>query len=296
MISPLFANAFMAYLGPITQRSKTLFPFSTTKHTRANPGSVGRTRAPGWRQFPFVLVAAAFISACSTDGEANDGPMVEGAAIGVEGAHEHGVARLGLAVDGTEVTLDMQAPADAFFGFEHTPSTDEEIAHVLQVLDRMRAEAGGLLSLPAESSCMVGTIDILEAPDVSAEGDHAHDDDEAGHDGPDTDEGHDEEGHDDHDDEDHPDEGDEAEHDEGEGHDHDEEEPAAEGEDHEHDEDGHSDVRLTVSWTCSESPEGQSASLQVGNLLADVEFVDLTVITSMGQAAARVAPGASFSF
>ena len=199
-----------------------------------------------------LAVAGLSIAACSPGEGATPGPVVTGEQIGVEGAHEHGVIRMGLAVDGMQISLDLLAPADAVFGFEHAPETEEERAVVTTALDRLRTSTGSVLSLPAELGCQPGDVEILEAPDVE---DHGH------------------------------------EHDEEDGHDHDEDEQAADDEEHQH-----SEVRLAMTWSCSASPEGSQASLNAGALFDDVHDVDLTVITSEGQAGARVEADASFRF
>ncbi len=251
-------------------------PKTRTLHVDCDPAR--RRWVKKGRQLTTVLALGLGLAACSPGEEAGSGPIVEGDAIGVEGAHEHGVVRLGLAVDGTDLTASFLATSDALFGFEHTPASEEEITHVREMLARVQAEAGGLIMLPAESNCSVESVEIVEAPDVHSEGDdthdHAHDHDETAHeDSEDHDEGHDEGAHADHDDHDHDHPGEE-----------------------DHSASGHSDVRFGVSWTCGESPEGRAASLQFGDLFTNIEFVDLTIITSVGQAAARVAPETSFRF
>jgi hypothetical protein len=42
------------------------------------------------------------------------------------GAHEHGATKLGMAVDGKTIELELDGPAESFFGFEYTPSTAKE--------------------------------------------------------------------------------------------------------------------------------------------------------------------------
>ncbi|MEA9356371.1 DUF2796 domain-containing protein [Bacteriovorax sp. PP10] len=42
------------------------------------------------------------------------------------GAHEHGAIKLGMAVEGKTIDLDLDGPAESFFGFEYTPSTAKE--------------------------------------------------------------------------------------------------------------------------------------------------------------------------
>ncbi len=211
---------------------------------------------------------AILITACSSAEQSAPGPQVSGEPIAVEGAHEHGVLRLGFAVDGARLTLDLEAPGDAVFGFEHAPGSDEERAKVRSALERLQANAGSLLALAGDVLCNVDGVEILEAPNPDADPVEHHDEGEGDH------------GHEDHD----------------EAGDHDADQHEA-SEDHEaHDEVGHSEVRMRVVWNCTESPERNTASLKLGQLFPDAQLVDLTVITSEGQAAGRVNAQASFRF
>lgn len=160
---------------------------------------------------------------------------------------------MGLAVDGVRLTLDLKAPGDAVFGFEHPPESGEERAVVTEALARIQTEAGSLISLDPGLGCTVEDVEILEAPELEEE----------------------------HEDSPHEEARDEGAHDE----------EADSGDEH-----AHSEVRARVVWSCTTSPEGTLATLQVARLLPDVEFVDLTVITSGGQAAGRVDGDAAFRF
>ncbi|MEM7415152.1 MAG: DUF2796 domain-containing protein [Gemmatimonadota bacterium] len=224
------------------------------------------------------------VAACSSGDAADGGPVVEGEQIGVAGAHEHGVMRVGLAVDGTQVTASVDVTADALFGFEHAPETEEEMATVREAMEQVRAQGGQLVSFAESLSCSAGPVEVLEAPDMDG---HSEED---GHDHDEDDHAHDEEG-DGHDhDDDHA-------HDDEEEHDHAEDDHA-----HDEDEDGHehegevqhSDVSFTIVWTCLATPEGQDAQLTVADVVPGTELVDLTVVTSLGQAGARVEPNAAF--
>jgi hypothetical protein len=194
---------------------------------------------------------------------------VEGDALGVAGAHEHGVLRFGLAVDGTEVALAGEAPAEALFGFERAPETEEERAVVAERLRELRADAGSLVSFAESNRCYVNAISV-DAPAVfaSADGAHAHDDPGASHD---PEEGEVENARDH--------EGSEAEEDA-----------------HDHEEDGHLEVAMSIGWSCEVSPEGYPATLQVSRLIPRAELVDLTVVTSRGSGGARVGTDAVFRF
>ena len=182
--------------------------------------------------------------------------------MGTAGAHEHGIARLGLAVDGTVLTIDLQLPAESVFGFDHAPRSAEERAIAAEALDRLRTGGASLVAFPDGATCALESAEV-QAPE-GAEGDQPGEDQQ-----PQEDEGHEHED---------------------EGHEHEDE-----GNQHEDEGNQHEDVRLLASLTCSREPIGP-ASLRFADLLPRVEQVDLTVFTAVGEAAGRVAPDASFRF
>ncbi len=107
-------------------------------------------------------------------------PLVEGERRGTAGAHEHGIARPDLAVDGTRLTIDLELPAESVFGFEHTPRSAEDRATVAEALARLRTGGARLLAFPDEVTCALDSADV-EAPqgmedDHAAEDQHAHED------------------------------------------------------------------------------------------------------------------------
>ncbi len=223
----------------------------------------------------FVLPILAISAACG--GAEPEGPIVEGDPIGVVGAHEHGVARLALTVEGTDVFLALEAPGDALFGFERAPRTEEEVALVTERVSGLEVGLATAVVMPAELGCRAtGPVRLSGVPEpelVAA----TDEDDDHGHDHED-DHGHD------HEDEQEPD------HEEGqeEGHDHEEGE--------EHDDDAHMEVTADVTLTCDVAPAGYEAQLAFGPLLPAAEQIDLTVVTDVGEAAARVAADARFTF
>jgi len=219
------------------------------------------SRFVGWT-IPCLLLCVACGDSSSADPAP---PLVEGERLGTPGAHEHGIARLGLAVDGTRLTVDLELPAESVFGFERAPTSAEERATAAEALDRLRTGGARLIALPEGVTCALESAEV-QAPE-GLEGD------EAGEDQP----PHEDEGH---------------EHEADEGHEH------AEDEGHEHQEDEgpvHTEVHLLASLTCSSELIGR-ASLQFADILPDVVQVDLTVFTAAGEAAGRVAPDASFRF
>jgi len=196
-----------------------------------------RSTLVGWT-IPCLLLCVA----CGDSPSPRPGPpLVEGERLGTAGAHEHGIARLGLAVDGTRLTVDLQLPAESVFGFEHAPRSAQERATVAEALDRLRTGGAGLIAFPDGATCTLDSAEV-QAPE-GVEGDHAGEDQQP----------HEDEGN------------------------------------------GHEDVHLLASLTCSREPLGP-ASLRFADLLPGVVQVDLTVFTAAGEAAGRVAPDASFRF
>ena len=87
-------------------------------------------------------------------------PLVEGERLGTSGAHEHGIARLGLAVDGTRLTVDLALPAESVFGFERAPRSAEERATAAEALDRLRAGGARLIAFPAGVTCTLDSAEV----------------------------------------------------------------------------------------------------------------------------------------
>ncbi len=98
--------------------------------------------------------------------------------MGTPGAHEHGIARLGLAVDGTRLTVDLQLPAESVFGFERAPSSAEERASAAEALDRLRAGGARLIAFPDGTTCALDSAEV-QVPEGFVEGDHAGEDQHA---------------------------------------------------------------------------------------------------------------------
>jgi hypothetical protein len=152
--------------------------------------------------------------------------------------------------------MDLEVPAATVFGFEHAPKTEDELEMVSEGLAALRARVGEIIAISPEFGCELEDFEVVDAPDVE-ESEGAEDE-----------------------------------------HAHSEDEHAHSEDEHAHseDEDAHSEIRVAVSWSCVQSIEASSAALRLGSLWPDVALVDLTVMTSRGQAAGRVGADASFSF
>ena len=84
--------------------------------------------------------------------------------------HEHGGAKLEVAVDGAAVRIGLDAPFDSLLGFEHAPKTDEQKAAVDSMLKKLRA--GGAFRLTPAAKCSLSSVEFEDGgiPQDSADG------------------------------------------------------------------------------------------------------------------------------
>jgi hypothetical protein len=92
-------------------------------------------------------------------------------------AHVHGVARLGVAVQGATVTLSLESPLDSLIGFEHAPRSAAERAAVATLQAAMQAPRE-LFRFNAEAACSLVKAEaesalFSAAPAASAASEHA---------------------------------------------------------------------------------------------------------------------------
>ncbi|MEO8223451.1 MAG: DUF2796 domain-containing protein [Gammaproteobacteria bacterium] len=87
------------------------------------------------------------------------------------GAHEHGSATLGIAVDGQSVTFELDGPASNFVGFEHRPANPEQTAALAHTLNVLRNGAA-LFLMPPGAQCRLQSA-AVSPPAYAADG-HAN--------------------------------------------------------------------------------------------------------------------------
>lgn len=205
------------------------------------------------------LLTCVVVAGC---GSAAEGPSLEGDRVGTPGAHEHGVARLALTVDGTEIQIRLDAPASVLYGFERIPRSEEEAQLVRTRSSALEAGLAEALTFSGSMSCQAGSVTLEGVPSVEfGDGnEEARDHDAVDH------------AHEDQDDHAHEDQDDEE---------------AGEG---------HDEVAAEVTLTCSADPVGQEARLALQSVLPDLELVDLTILTPLGAASARVRDQVAFTF
>ncbi|MEE1868872.1 DUF2796 domain-containing protein [Pseudomonas auratipiscis] len=83
-------------------------------------------------------------------------------AHGSLGAHEHGVARLNVALDGKSLELELESPAMNLVGFEHAASSDSDKAKVAAVRAQLEKPLA-LFTVDKAANCSEADRD-LESP------------------------------------------------------------------------------------------------------------------------------------
>jgi hypothetical protein len=80
-------------------------------------------------------------------------------------AHQHGVLKLDVALQGSKLTITMQAPLDNLLGFERAPRTDAERKAAADVLARLRSPDKGapLFVTDAAAQCTLGKAEVQAA-------------------------------------------------------------------------------------------------------------------------------------
>lgn len=86
-------------------------------------------------------------------------------------AHEHGVARLDVAVEPARLSFLLELPLDALVGFEREPRSDAERAAVDAALAKLRAP-GPLFGIDTAAGCTPGRVQ-LQSPALGLGGDAA---------------------------------------------------------------------------------------------------------------------------
>ena len=77
-------------------------------------------------------------------------------------AHEHGVARLDIAIDAGGITLERTTPLDNLLGFERGPRTDAERKVADAALAKLRA-AAGFFSIDPAAGCTLASVELRSA-------------------------------------------------------------------------------------------------------------------------------------
>jgi len=103
------------------------------------------------------------------------------------GVHEHGRVTVNVALDGSQLAVELLAPAINVVGFERAPRDDAERKRVADAAARLRA-GRGLVGVPPAAACRLESSDV-QVPESGAGGqapahDHEGNGEHGAHDGP----------------------------------------------------------------------------------------------------------------
>ncbi len=92
------------------------------------------------------------------------------------GAHEHGSAKLNVALDGSALYLELESPAANIVGFEHAPVNDQEKSQLDQARIQLQ-NPENLFLLPKGAGCQIVETDVDSSLFTGMAGhEHHHDD------------------------------------------------------------------------------------------------------------------------
>lgn len=78
-------------------------------------------------------------------------------------AHEHGIARLDVAVDGNTLTIVLDTPLDGLLGFERAPRSEAEKRAAEKAVATLRA-ADALFTVDPAAQCTLASVALASAP------------------------------------------------------------------------------------------------------------------------------------
>ena len=96
-------------------------------------------------------------------------------------AHEHGAARVMMAMEGEKLQLELEVPSDSLVGFEHFPEADKD-REVFATAMTTLSDPTKLFEIPVEAECMPVGIRVSQTlfplEDEHYEGEHHEDGDD----------------------------------------------------------------------------------------------------------------------
>jgi hypothetical protein len=72
------------------------------------------------------------------------------------GAHEHGRGTVNIAIEGTRLTMELEAPGMDIVGFEHQAKTEQQKA-AIEKAEQQLTVGEALFKLPASAGCVLAT-------------------------------------------------------------------------------------------------------------------------------------------
>jgi hypothetical protein len=85
------------------------------------------------------------------------------------GPHEHGVARMNVAIDGQQVQVSIQVPLESLLGYERAPRDANEKAQAMAMLERLK-QAQEVVVTPPAAQCRPVEAAQITAPLIEGKG------------------------------------------------------------------------------------------------------------------------------
>ncbi|MGE3539236.1 MAG: DUF2796 domain-containing protein [Candidatus Tectimicrobiota bacterium] len=87
-----------------------------------------------------------------------------GALAASQHAHEHGTGRVNIVLEGTQATVEVLAPAESIYGFEHRARTAADQQRRDAALERLKANISTMIVFEAERGCtfMAKQVAVVE--------------------------------------------------------------------------------------------------------------------------------------
>jgi hypothetical protein len=79
--------------------------------------------------------------------------------------HVHGVGQLNIVVDGTQATVELRAPAEAIYGFEHQARSKADEEKRAAALARLQEQIGTMVIFATDRGCQFTTQKIAVVED-----------------------------------------------------------------------------------------------------------------------------------
>lgn len=86
-------------------------------------------------------------------------------------SHEHGYVELSIAYDKNIAEIELETPADSFFGFEHAPKNDKERAIVENAKKTWSNLLTDLVVFPKELNCQTSEIEFKHSVETKTKHD-----------------------------------------------------------------------------------------------------------------------------
>ncbi|MEE2995792.1 MAG: DUF2796 domain-containing protein [Pseudomonadota bacterium] len=88
-------------------------------------------------------------------------------------AHQHGVSRLNLVIEGTRLEMELESPGSDIIGFEHPPANKADRAAIANAV-RLLKDSSKLFALSAAAECRLASAEVASPAEAQKKKHHVH--------------------------------------------------------------------------------------------------------------------------